>query len=162
MSNSSRPHGLQPTRLLRPYDFPGKSTGEGCQCLLHLMDSNEKVSERLMTSPCLGPWHSLQDDFSGQDRIPHQPFLLRDLSGKSTWPRHVLPGREFPSRWAASSLSLLLRQLFTSSSVSCIVIEAASLSTALPLSTCLILCTDHNEVLRFLNGSCSPTNVQIL
>ena len=27
-----RPHGLQPTRLLRPWDFPGKSTGVGCHC----------------------------------------------------------------------------------------------------------------------------------
>ena len=26
VSDSSRPHGLQPTRLLRPWDFPGKST----------------------------------------------------------------------------------------------------------------------------------------
>ena len=34
MSDSSRPHGLQPTRLLRPWDFPGKSTGVGCHCLL--------------------------------------------------------------------------------------------------------------------------------
>ena len=25
--------GLQPTRLLRPWDFPGKSTGVGCHCL---------------------------------------------------------------------------------------------------------------------------------
>ena len=29
MSNSSRPHGLQPTRLLRPWDSPGRSTGVG-------------------------------------------------------------------------------------------------------------------------------------
>ena len=29
------PHGLQPTRLLRPWGFPGKSTGAGCHCLLH-------------------------------------------------------------------------------------------------------------------------------
>ena len=29
-SDSSQPHGLQPTRLLRPWDFPGKSTGVGC------------------------------------------------------------------------------------------------------------------------------------
>ena len=36
VSNSSWPHGLQPTRLLRPWDFPGKSTGMGCHCLLHL------------------------------------------------------------------------------------------------------------------------------
>ena len=34
MSDSSQPHGLQPTRLLRPWDFPGKSTGVGCHCLL--------------------------------------------------------------------------------------------------------------------------------
>ena len=27
VSNSPRPHGLQPTRLLRPWDSPGKSTG---------------------------------------------------------------------------------------------------------------------------------------
>ena len=33
--DSSRPHGLQPTRLLCPWDFPGKSTGVGCHCLLH-------------------------------------------------------------------------------------------------------------------------------
>ena len=26
VSDSERPHGLQPTRLLRPWDFPGKST----------------------------------------------------------------------------------------------------------------------------------------
>ena len=36
VSDSSRPHGLQPTRLLRPWDFPGKSTGVGCHCLLEL------------------------------------------------------------------------------------------------------------------------------
>ena len=34
MSDSSWPHGLPPTRLLRPWDFPGKSTGVGCHALL--------------------------------------------------------------------------------------------------------------------------------
>ena len=34
MSDSEWPHGLQPTRLLCPWDFPGKSTGAGCHCLL--------------------------------------------------------------------------------------------------------------------------------
>ena len=29
VSDSSLPHGLQPTRLLHPWDFPGKSTGVG-------------------------------------------------------------------------------------------------------------------------------------
>ena len=31
MSDPQRPHGLQPTRLLRPWEFPAKSTGVGCQ-----------------------------------------------------------------------------------------------------------------------------------
>ena len=34
VSESCWPHGLQPTRLLRPWDFPGKSTGVGCHRLL--------------------------------------------------------------------------------------------------------------------------------
>ena len=35
VSDPQRPHRLQPTRLLHPWDFPGKSTGVGCHCLLH-------------------------------------------------------------------------------------------------------------------------------
>ena len=42
VSNSSRPHGLQPTRLLRPWDFPDKSTGVGCHCLLHHLGNVSK------------------------------------------------------------------------------------------------------------------------
>ena len=34
MSDSVQPHGLQPTRLLRPWDSPGKNTGVGCHFLL--------------------------------------------------------------------------------------------------------------------------------
>ena len=36
VSDSSQPHGLQPTRLLCPWEFSGKSTGVGCHCLLLL------------------------------------------------------------------------------------------------------------------------------
>ena len=32
--NSLQPHGLQPSRLLCPWDFPGKDTGAGCHFLL--------------------------------------------------------------------------------------------------------------------------------
>ena len=34
LSDSERPHGLQPTRLLCPWNFPGKSTRVGCHGLL--------------------------------------------------------------------------------------------------------------------------------
>ena len=33
-SDSLRPHGLQPARLLCPRDSPGKNTGVGCHALL--------------------------------------------------------------------------------------------------------------------------------
>ena len=44
-SDSQRPHGLQPTRLLRPWDFLGKITGVGCHCLLR-----ERLYYRLFNS----------------------------------------------------------------------------------------------------------------
>ena len=34
MSDSLRPHGLKPARLLCPCDFSGKNTGVGCHFLL--------------------------------------------------------------------------------------------------------------------------------
>ena len=36
VSDSMRPHGLQPTKLLRPWDSPGKNTGVGCHLLLQV------------------------------------------------------------------------------------------------------------------------------
>ena len=43
VSDSERPHGLQPTRLLCPWDFPGKSTGVGCHCLLPKRHNNNQM-----------------------------------------------------------------------------------------------------------------------
>ena len=37
MFDSVRPHGEQPTRLLCPWDSPGKNTGMGCHFLLQCM-----------------------------------------------------------------------------------------------------------------------------
>ena len=37
MSNSLRPHGLQPARLLCPWDFTGNNTGVGCHFLLQVI-----------------------------------------------------------------------------------------------------------------------------
>ena len=42
VSDPQRPHGMQPTRLLRPWDFPGRSTGVGCHCLLQSLLKNPK------------------------------------------------------------------------------------------------------------------------
>ena len=43
VSNCLQSCGLQSTRLLRPWEFPGKSTGVGCHCLLPVLSySNSK------------------------------------------------------------------------------------------------------------------------
>ena len=43
MSNSLRPHGLQPARLLRPWNFPGKNTAVGCHFILQGINNLLKV-----------------------------------------------------------------------------------------------------------------------
>ena len=52
VSDSVRPHGLQPTRLLRPWDSPGKNTGVGCHFLLQCMKV-ESESEVIQSCPTL-------------------------------------------------------------------------------------------------------------
>ena len=41
MSDSLRPHGLSPIRLLRPWDSPGKNTGVGCHFLHQIFPTQE-------------------------------------------------------------------------------------------------------------------------
>ena len=47
MSNSLWPHGLQPTRLLCTWEFPGKNTGMGCHFLL------QRIFPTQGLNPCL-------------------------------------------------------------------------------------------------------------
>ena len=51
VSNSVRPHRRQPTRLLRPWDSPGKNTGVGCHFLLQSMkvESESEVAQSCLT-----------------------------------------------------------------------------------------------------------------
>ena len=44
-------HGLQPTRLLHPWDSPGKNTGVGCHFLLQCMkvESESEVAQSCLT-----------------------------------------------------------------------------------------------------------------
>ena len=49
LSDSVQPHRRQPTRLPRPWDSPGKSTGVGCHFLLQCM---KVKSESEVTKSC--------------------------------------------------------------------------------------------------------------
>ena len=63
-----RPHRLQPTRLPRPWDSPGKNTGVSCHFLLQCMKVKSEsevaqscLNQRLQPTRLLCPW-----DFPGK------------------------------------------------------------------------------------------------
>ena len=82
VSDSQRPHGLQPTRLPRPWDSPGKNTGVGCHFLLQCESEKWKWSRSVMSDPqqphglqptgLLHPW-----DFPGKSTGVGCHCLLR-------------------------------------------------------------------------------------
>ena len=64
MSDSVQPQRRQPTRLLRPWDSPGKNTGVGCHFLLQCMKVRSEVAQScptLQPTRLLHPW-----DFPGK------------------------------------------------------------------------------------------------
>ena len=83
MSDSSRPHGLQPTRLLCPWDFPGKSAGVGCHCLLWRIASSQKILAIVISIATLMAVFVK----SGKRKIKHLKVLpLRQLETvETTW-----------------------------------------------------------------------------
>ena len=50
-SNSLQPHGLSPTRLLHPFNFPGKNSGVGCRNSSLLSDPG--IEPTSLISPAL-------------------------------------------------------------------------------------------------------------
>ena len=48
LSTSLRPYGLQPSRLLCPWSFPGKNTGVGCHFLLQGIFLTCKLNPHLL------------------------------------------------------------------------------------------------------------------
>ena len=60
VSDPQQPHGLQPSRLLHPWDFPGKSTGVGCHCLLQIHDLiPNKISGEVLSTVLLWSRYSI-------------------------------------------------------------------------------------------------------
>ena len=47
-SDSLQPHGLEPARLLCPWDFPGKNTGVDCHALLQGIFPTQGSNPRLL------------------------------------------------------------------------------------------------------------------
>ena len=71
-----RPRGLWPTRLLRPWDSPGKNTGVGCQLLLQEIFPTQGIEPR---SPALQAV-ALTSEPPGKHRLIQNTSLLFSLA----------------------------------------------------------------------------------
>ena len=73
-SDSLQPYGLEPARLLYPWDFPGKSTREGCHALLQGIFLTQGSNLRLL---CLLRWQ-----VGSLPLVPHGKPIIRYNNNK--------------------------------------------------------------------------------
>ena len=81
--NSMRPHGLQPARLLCPWDSLGKNTGVGCHDLLQQIFPTQGSNSCLL---CFQPWQvgSLPREPPGKPkRTKYMLYLFSKPFGKT-------------------------------------------------------------------------------
>ena len=64
-----QPHGLQPSRLLHPWDSPGENTGVGCHCLLQWCVHGHSYKR-------ITVFHFKRDSLRETDPITNLLFLL--------------------------------------------------------------------------------------
>ena len=98
MSSSLRPHGLQPTRLLCPWDSPGKNTAVGCHALLQGIFPTEGLNPGLLHCR----WILYQLSYEGRPRILEwvaYPFS-RGSSHLRNWTRVSCIAGGFFTNWA--------------------------------------------------------------
>ena len=75
MSDSVQPHRWQPTRLRRPWDSPGKSTGVGCHLLLQFVKVKSLSRVQLLATPCTAAHQAPPSlGFSRQEHRSGLPF----------------------------------------------------------------------------------------
>ena len=82
VSDSVRPHRRQPTRLLCPWDSPGKNTGVGCHFLLQFRISWPKMSVNNFQIICVCVWL-----FGTPWTVAHQAPLSLELFRQEHWSR---------------------------------------------------------------------------
>ena len=70
MADSTRPHGLQTTRLLHQWDFPGKSTGVGCHVCVNVHGTYVIKKSHRHTSDLSGSRSLYQTSAQLQEMVP--------------------------------------------------------------------------------------------
>ena len=107
MSNSSRPNGLQPTRPLCPWYFPGKRAGVGCHFLLQEIFLTQ--GSNLGLPHCRQMLYRLSHQGSQEDS--YQPYFhLKKLFLQREEKAPVLGGQSASEGWdVVPTLKLDLR-----------------------------------------------------
>ena len=105
MSNSLQPHRLQPTRLLCPWDSPGKNIGMGCHFFLQAIFPTQGSNPHLLSLlhwkmdsfplSHLGSPKEPLGDSNGQARLRVRPSLYR---GSAPWLSLLMQERKRRSR----------------------------------------------------------------
>ena len=93
VSASLWPHGLQPTRLLHPWNFPGKSTGVGCHFLLWkrtLETQDRNSAEREAGKVKLWSYPFPGFCYYKSSRSPPTGWLSIGAARHMTWALHTL------------------------------------------------------------------------
>ena len=109
MSDSLRPRGLQPARLLCPRDSPGKNTGVGCHFLL------QGIFRTRGSNPGLLRWEA------GSLPLGRQGSLAASLTYKAAVSQNLVPGHartrntDFTSVSPSGSFDVLLSGISLSS-----------------------------------------------
>ena len=105
VSDSSPPYGLQSTRLLRPWGFPGKSTGVRCYCLLRWRGIHVHGIQ-LVFCFWVSFWKSLSE-ISFERPFTNNFVTLHGFLGKTVKTELGLWAQKSYSHWKATALWVL-------------------------------------------------------
>ena len=120
MSDSVRPYRRPPTRLLCPWDPPGKNTGVGCHFLLQCM---KVKSESEVTQSYPTPSDLMDCSLPGSSI--HGIFQARVLEwGAIAFSINSLSMLQFTSNWEIQQLTIPLACFFLSDTLIVILILA--------------------------------------
>ena len=94
VSDPQQPHGLQPSRILHPWDFPGRNTGVGCHCTSTLCGSNWVITNNstlLITGGGIWPYihrvcYDNNDYLSNVQAIPTELVIMLKLDRQLALP----------------------------------------------------------------------------
>ena len=95
MSDCLRVRGLEPARLLCPWNFPGKNSGVGCHFLHHRDLPDPGIKPASLESPALAGRFFITEPTGNQ--LPTHSTLHDALSTcrQEFWPRHSVPREGF-------------------------------------------------------------------